>query len=154
MSVNIGWWIGSLPGNGVFECLIERDQFAVSQFLTDTGGIEEKILVRIQLFHEALGKTLFWQQEDGSLPSCHLANRLNPFLYGECGFIANVVDAACGTSICYSQDDSCSGISNIASGPAPTSIGFAQDDSLTLIIHTFEVFKEPVLFITWSIHHR
>src|SRR6266700_1052473 len=66
MSVKIGWWIGSLPGNGVCECLIERDQFTVSQFLTNTCGIEEEILVRIQLLHEALGKTLFCKRDDGS----------------------------------------------------------------------------------------
>src|SRR6266516_5717524 len=154
MSVKIGWWIGSLPGYGVCECLIERDQFTVSQFLTNTCGIEEEILVRIQLLHEALGKTLLWKRDDASLPSCHLANRLNPFVYGQCGFIAHVVDAACGTRICDGQDDSCSSIGHIASGPAPTSIAFAQDDGRTLVIHTLEILKESMLFITWSIHHR
>ena len=101
-----------------------------------------------------LGKTLFWKRDDGSLPSCYLANRLNPFLYGECGFIANVVDAACGTRICDGQDDSCSSICHIASGPAPTSIAFAQDDGGTLVIHSLEVLKESMLFITGSIRHR
>ncbi len=91
-----------MPGNRLSECLIERDWFTISEFLTDTRGIEEKILIGIQLDLQTLGKTLFWQRDDGSLPSCHLANRLHPLVESECGFIANVVDTTSGTRICYS----------------------------------------------------
>ncbi len=80
-----------MPGDGLIERFGQRNQFPVSEFLTDTGGVVEQVLTRIDLAAEGCRKLCLWERDDGSVPARYIPNGSNPLGYGQCGFITDIV---------------------------------------------------------------
>ena len=141
-----------MPGDGLIERFGQRNQFPVSEFLTDTGGVVDQVLTRIDLAAEGCRKLRLWERDDGSMPARYIPNGSNPLGYGQCGFITDIVDATGCAGVCHGEHDSGRDMLDIASRPSPVHRAFFHYDMWTMIIHAFEVGKESMLIITRSVH--
>src|SRR4051812_32784027 len=124
------------------------------QILSYASGVSRQMMTPIIWQREMLWQKGFRNHFNSACPTGDLSDALNPFKLCKRLFVPDVVDAAGSSLIRAGKRDGLSDIFDIATCPSPLCSAFLQQDDGTCVIHAFEKFEQPMLWIARAVHLR
>src|SRR5260221_6690913 len=150
--INHHWRICSFPFNSVLQRFVQGNRLAVSQLLSYTRGIGNKMLVRIDLLCQVSREVVCGYSNSFPSPPCKLCDLAYPFGHSESVCLANIVDAIAGAFVGHGQCNGGRDILNIPVRPAPPRLIFAKQDGGPPVIYALEEGEQAVLGVALAIH--
>src|SRR5579884_1372655 len=137
-----------LPVDGTSQGLIEGNWFGVAQLAPYARRVHNDVLGCIDAHCQRLLKAALGSKHNAALPAYRLSNLLYPVHQGKRLFLANVVNTTTGTLVGDGERNGSSDVLDIATRPAPACLGLVEQYDGAVVVHSLEIGKEPVLFVS------